>query len=242
MSAKSMIVLPVLDVQRGQVVRGIGGLRREYRPLTPECHPIRVARAFRKRFGLEELYLADLDAISGKPPALDLFADLRQLGFRLWVDAGVSDASSAERLFAAGIETVVVGLETVAGPRSLQELCNAHAGRIVFSLDLKDNSPLGNLTAWECRDARSIAERAIQLGVNRLLLLDLARVGMNAGTGTDALAAEMVAAHPDLELAVGGGVRDTADLRRLKTAGVRAVLIASALHDGRVGREDLDSL
>src|SRR5437879_4825360 len=206
-----MIVLPVLDLQGGQVVRGIGGRRQEYCPLTPECQPVRVACSFRERFGLNELYVADLDAIAGKPPALELFANLRQSGFRLWVDSGVSDPFSAEALIAAGIETVVVGLETVAGPRSLQEMCNAHAGRIVFSLDLKDNAPLGNLTAWERRDARSIAEQAIQIGVNRLLLLDLARVGMNAGTGTDSLAAELVAAHPDLELAVGGGVLSITD-------------------------------
>jgi phosphoribosylformimino-5-aminoimidazole carboxamide ribotide isomerase len=118
-----MKVLPVLDLRAGLVVRGIAGRRQDYRPLTPECHPTWVARFFREQFGLEELYIADLDAFAGKPPALDLFGDLRKIGFQLWVDAGVSDASSAEPLFAAGIETVVVGLETVAGPSALEALC-----------------------------------------------------------------------------------------------------------------------
>src|SRR5260370_28271087 len=110
-----MKILPVLDLQGGCVVRGIGGRRWEYRPLTPECDPVRVALSFRQRFGLEELYVADLDAIAGKPAALTVFADLHDAGFRLWVDAGVTNAASAEVLFAAGIETLVAGLETVAG-------------------------------------------------------------------------------------------------------------------------------
>ncbi len=234
-----MNVLPVLDLQGGWVVRGIGGVRREYRPLTPECHPIRVALSFRERFGLEELYVADLDAIEGKPPALRLFTELRHLGFRLLVDAGVTDAASAEPLFTAGIDTVVLGLETIAGPTALAELCNGSAGRVVFSLDLREGIPLGEVAAWNRPDAQSIADQAVQLGVRRILLLDLARVGMSTGTGTELLAAELIAAYPDLEVAVGGGVRDVADLSRLQAMGVQAVLVASALHDGRIRRDDL---
>jgi phosphoribosylformimino-5-aminoimidazole carboxamide ribotide isomerase len=234
-----MKILPVMDVQEGRVVRGIGGRRREYRPLTPECDPIRVALSFRERFGLEELYLADLDAIAGKPPALHLFADLQELGFHLWVDAGVTNAASAESLFAAGIDTVVAGLETVTGPTALAQVCNGRAGRVVFSLDLREGIPLGATTEWKLRDARSIARRAVEVGVERLLLLDLARVGTGRGTGTETLAAELISNYPGLEVAVGGGIRDVADVRRLKTMGVKAVLVASALHDGRMGREDI---
>jgi phosphoribosylformimino-5-aminoimidazole carboxamide ribotide isomerase len=237
-----MNVLPVLDLQEGWVVRGIGGVRRDYRPLTPECHPIRVALNFRKRFGLSELYVADLDAIEGKPPRLSLFAELKQLGFRLWVDAGVTDAASAAPLFTAGIETVVAGLETIAGPTALAELCKGHAGRLVFSLDLREGIPMGEVTAWRQSDARSISNQAVQLGVRRILLLDLARVGKNAGTGTELLAAELMAAYPDLEVAVGGGVRDVVDLTRLRAMGTHTALVASALHDGRIHREDLAGL
>ena len=39
-----------------------------------------------------------------------------------------------------------------------------------------------------------------------------------------------------------GGVRDAADLRSLTDAGAAGVLIASALHDGRIGRKELAEL
>jgi len=237
-----MKVVPVLDVQNGCVVRGIGGRRHEYRPLTPDCHPVAVADAFRDRFDLTELYVADLDAIAGAPPNWRMYAELRRHGFTLWVDAGVRATEVTDALFTAGIDLVVVGLETVAGPTVLRELCNAHAERIVFSLDLRDGVPLGNLIPWNHPDARSIAQQAIDLGVRRLLLLDLARVGMNAGTGTELLTTELIAAYPDIEFSTGGGIRGPDDLYRLKSIGVSAVLLASALHDGRIRREDLDGL
>jgi len=237
-----MKVVPVLDVQNGCVVRGIGGRRREYRPLTPDCHPVAVADAFRDRFGLAELYVADLDAIAGAPPRLPIYAELRRQGFTLWVDAGVRATEVADALFTAGIDLAVVGLETLAGPTVLRDLCNAHAGRVVFSLDLRDGVPVGDLTPWNHADGRSIAKEGIDLGVQRLLLLDLARVGMNTGTGTDLLMDELIAAYPQVEFSAGGGVRGPEDLRRLKRIGVNAVLVASALHDGRIRREDIVGL
>jgi phosphoribosylformimino-5-aminoimidazole carboxamide ribotide isomerase len=237
-----MKVVPVLDLQMGCVVRGVAGRRHEYRPLTPECHPISVAKAFRDRFGLSELYLADLDAIAGALPSLALCTELHRQGFSLWVDAGVRGMEGTDAFFTIGIEFVVVGLETVAGPAILRQLCHDHAEQVVFSLDLRDGAPLGRRGAWKRPDARSIAKQAIESGVQRLLLLDVARVGISAGMGTEILAKEFIAAYPDTEISAGGGIRGMDDLRQLKTMGLHAVLVASALHDGRIQRNDLVGL
>jgi phosphoribosylformimino-5-aminoimidazole carboxamide ribotide isomerase len=268
-----MKVIPVLDLMGGVVVRGAGGRRREYRPvvsrLTASPAPLDVARAFRERFGLTELYVADLDAIEGAPPALPTLAALRAAGFRLWVDAGVRDIGRARTLAEAGVERVVVGLET-AGPGVLAEACGALGDRVVFSLDLKAGVPFirdpeatepvlgggmlsrpgqppalhptlgGAAKAWHPADASGIAERAVALGARRLLVLDLARVGGGAGVGTEALCARLAAAHPEVEVAVGGGVRGADDLRRLAGRGVRAALVASALHDGALKKADIE--
>jgi phosphoribosylformimino-5-aminoimidazole carboxamide ribotide isomerase len=198
-----------------------------------------VAGTFRDHLGLSELYLADLDAISGDRPAWDVYATLRADGFRLWVDAGVRRASQAVELAAQGIESVVAGLETVSGPAALAEAARALGERLVFSLDLRDGVPLGELTPWGSSEAPAVAESAIALGVRRLLVLDLARVGVGAGTGTEALCARLAASHPGVEVSAGGGIRGHADLVRLRGLGVRAALAASALHDAALTRADL---
>jgi phosphoribosylformimino-5-aminoimidazole carboxamide ribotide isomerase len=71
-------------------------------------------------------------------------------------------------------------------------------------------------------------------GISRLIVLDLARVGGGAGTGTDDLCRHIASTYPQVEVIAGGGVAGPADLGRLASAGVRGVLVASALHDGRL--------
>jgi phosphoribosylformimino-5-aminoimidazole carboxamide ribotide isomerase len=240
-----MRILPVLDLLGGQVVRGVAGRRQEYRPvvsrLTRSSRPLDVARAFRDHFGLTELYVADLDAIAGNEPAWPTFTALREEGFRLWVDAGVRESPAGRELMECGLG-VVAGLETLAGPAVLAELVRDLGDRLVFSLDLRGSVPLGKTDVWQGADAWSIAAQAVALGVRRLLVLDLARVGVNTGTGTDELCERLVVSYPEVEVWAGGGVRGPEDLLRLRGRGVRAVLVASALHDGALTRADLDGL
>jgi phosphoribosylformimino-5-aminoimidazole carboxamide ribotide isomerase len=242
----NMRILPVLDVMGGVVVRGVGGRRHEYRPivsrLTPSSAPLDVARAFREHLGLDELYLADLDAIGGARPALALCEALRREGFALWVDAGIRSAAEARAVAEAGLEGLVIGLETVRGPEELARACREFGARVVFSLDLKGGRPLGDTSAWGGNDPVGIAAQAVGLGVRRLLVLDLACVGEGEGTRTEQLCAALAARHPGVEVAAGGGVRGQADLRRLRSCGVRTALVASALHDGTLTRPQLDSL
>jgi phosphoribosylformimino-5-aminoimidazole carboxamide ribotide isomerase len=240
----SMRVIPVLDLKAGQVVRARAGRRQDYRPissrLTQSSDPVDVALAFRTHFHLTELYLADLDAIAGTPPALATYVALRSLGFRLWIDAGLREVAASEPLDAAGIDQIVVGLETVAGPEVLAGICQRmDPDRLVFSLDLKDGLALGNLSRWQRPDPWSIATQAIAMGVRRVILLDLARVGGHAGTGTEELCKRLASRHPHVEVVAGGGIRDRTDLQRLQAYGVRAALVASALHDGRLQPKDL---
>jgi phosphoribosylformimino-5-aminoimidazole carboxamide ribotide isomerase len=238
-----MRIIPVLDIKADHVVRGIAGRREEYRPitssLTRSTSPLDVARAFVEQLGLGEFYVADLDAIAGAAPALATYEGLQRLGARLWVDAGVRTVEDAVVVASADVDTIVIGLETIAGPQVLAEICERFGNsRVLFSLDLKDCFPLGAVEQWNGRDAMAIASQAHSAGVRRVLVLDLARVGMGQGNGTTSLCNEIARRHPEVELVAGGGIRDANDLRALRKCGVRAVLVASALHDGRLKPAD----
>ena len=263
----AMRVLPVLDVMHGEVVRGIGGRRQKYRRvvsrLTASSRPLDVADALASHFACREFYLADLDALLGGEPAWSMYAALRERGYRLWVDAGVREMTRACQLAEASVESIVVGLETVQGPTALAEIVQRFGERIVFSLDLRHGEPLGDRDAWfrvqragsvsdghatvayasgSFNYAETIAAQAVRLGVSRLLVLDLARVGLDSGTGTFELCARLCANHPEVQISAGGGVRNRGDLEELRDCGVRLALVASALHDGRLTRADLDGL
>src|SRR5579884_1221970 len=122
-----MRVVPVLDIMGGQVVHGVAGRRAEYRPirstLTSSTEPTAVAHALHEHFGLDEFYVADLEAITGAAPAWTVYERLQKLGYRLWADAGVREAWQAEALARAGVSQVVLGLETVTGPAAVHVAC-----------------------------------------------------------------------------------------------------------------------
>jgi phosphoribosylformimino-5-aminoimidazole carboxamide ribotide isomerase len=154
---------------------------------------------------------------------------------KVWVDAGVRNTLNAVALRQAGIARVVVGLETLAGPKELAAILEAVAApSVVFSLDLKDSKPLGQANTWRSAEPLAIARQAYSLGVRSMILLDLARVGLGQGPGTESLCRKLRDAHGDLELVVGGGVRGADDLEVIADWGASAVLVASALHDGRI--------
>jgi phosphoribosylformimino-5-aminoimidazole carboxamide ribotide isomerase len=235
-----MRLIPVLDVLSGRAVLAVGGDRAHYQPLRSILHegsdPVATALAFRDRLNLREMYLADLDAIGGAAPALTLYRSLAQLGLSLWVDAGLKDEAHASALLAAGVSTIVAGLETLKSPDELAKIsaiCDPQ--RVVFSLDLRNGAPLGS---WNSKDPVEIARRAVDAGAGRILLLDVAGVGTSAGVRTFPCLQTLRERYPQVELSCGGGVRGVDDLRRLAACGVDAVLIASAFHDGRIGRND----
>jgi phosphoribosylformimino-5-aminoimidazole carboxamide ribotide isomerase len=92
---------------------------------------------------------------------------------------------------------------------------------------------------WRGLDAEAIAARALDAGVRRLIVLDLARVGTGMGAGTEALCRRLRQLDGGLEITAGGGVRGPADLATLAASGCDAALVASALHDGRITPSDL---
>ena len=242
-----MRVIPVLDVRRRQAVRAIAGDRDHYGPLRSILHdgtdPIGLARAAIDAWNLPDLYLADLDAILGEArPDEVLYRALRDLGLILWVDAGVRGPGDLPPLQQAGVERIIVGLETVRGPEALSEVV-AEAGRdrVVFSLDLHRGRPMVETRdTWRTDRVEEIAARAIRMGVRRMILLDLARVGTGLGVARlDGVAGE---SGRDVEWIVGGGIATSGEIRSLRRGEVQGVLVGSALHDGRITVNDLESI
>lgn len=236
-----MRLIPVIDILNRVVVRGVAGQRDQYRPiqsaLTDSVDPLAMALAIQARFGFDELYVADLDAITRGQPDFSLYRSLREHGSHLWVDAGISSPSAVIPLIDLGVEQIIVGLESCPSPASLREILReAPASRFTFSLDLKNGSPLGS-PDWGTSPLE-IVRVALEAGITNLIVLDLAAVGVGRGVPTIDLCQQVrQLAGPKVEIVTGGGVRDPQDLSLLEGAGVDGVLIASALHsrDNAVG-------
>jgi phosphoribosylformimino-5-aminoimidazole carboxamide ribotide isomerase len=243
-------VIPVLDLKDGQAVHAVAGHREYYQPIRSILHassePIGLARAIRDNLGLHTLYIADLDAIGGGAPNVMIYRHILYAHIELWLDSGVRDVDSVAPLLAPISDgcTIVVGLETVRGPAELAEIVDlVSAEKVIFSLDLFNGRPLmAAPRAWATEDPRELVRIAIEQGVRHVLVLDLSRVGTGRGLGTEGLLARIREAHPGICFSVGGGISTMDEVNALRAAGAHAVLVGSALHDGRIGYPQLARL
>jgi phosphoribosylformimino-5-aminoimidazole carboxamide ribotide isomerase len=237
-----MRVIPVIDLKSGAAVHAVRGERERYRPLRSKLvagsDPLAVGRAVREAFGLDELYVADLDAIAGGPVHREVVAALAREA-RVMVDAGVADGAAVRLLLELGAARVVIGTETLADQATLERLrSELPDAPLALSLDLRAGRVLSadaELARLEATEALARLERS---GVREVIALDLARIGSDAGPDV-ALMRELSARFPQLELLAGGGVRDASDLRALADAGAAGALVATALHGGAIGPDDL---
>lgn len=238
------LILPVIDLKGGVVVRGVAGERDNYLPiqscLCDSAAPGEVACALQTKFGFRDIYIADLDAIAGGPPACNDYQAIIDAGFSVWVDAGVANLSRARELAdwstdSENIGCIVIALETLESVEELHRIGQElDPDRLVFSLDLKRGQPLAVAPKWRSADPLAIVEDVFREGIRQMIVLDLASVGAGQGTGTEDLCLAIKQRWPDVELIGGGGVNSRAEIERLGKCGLSRVLVASALHDGRI--------
>mgnify|MGYP000280106909 CR=1 FL=1 len=239
-----MQLIPVLDVRDGIVVRGVAGERSRYQPvtsrLTTSARPLEVARSLRDTFDTRAVYVADLDGLEHSQPDRDLHRTLSADGFELLLDCGVRGPDDAVVALESGAKNIVIPLETWTSADALGSLvARAGADRLVFSLDLKAGRPLSGAGDWDGMTAEAIARDVVAAGLRSLIVLDLAGVGVDGGVPTLPLCRAIRSEFPDVQVITGGGVRGRGDLQALAAAGVDGVLVASALHNGRVTPEDV---
>jgi phosphoribosylformimino-5-aminoimidazole carboxamide ribotide isomerase len=243
-------IIGVLDLLRGRAVHARSGRREKYAPVESAAGwPMdsgdarTLAETYLRLLGISEVYVADLDAIQERRPQDAMTKDLASLGAPLWLDAGVQSVKEAREAIERGAARVVVGLETLPSFDVLAEICEAVGrDRVAFSLDLRDGEPIVMKTAdiSAGQNAETMTLNAVAAGVGALIVIDLARVG--TGNGVDAVTLGRVrASAPDLTLIAGGGVRGWDDLVGLAKAGCNGALLATAVHNGSIGADEISA-
>ena len=234
-------IIPVLDILDGVAVHAVRGRRNEYKPLkstlVASADPFEVAVAF-KNLGFHEMYIADLDAITGKKPNFTIIKRISdETRLRLMVDLGVADIPRAEELLKNHASRVIIGTETMPTIRFVGEAIESFGKeRIVVSLDLKDGQVLSKSELGKFKSPTAVLRELQEMGLDQVIILDLSRVGSNDGVNVPLL--KEILSKFKLNVFVGGGVRDLKDLLELEKMGVFGVLLATALHTGAITVEE----
>lgn len=230
-----MEIIPVIDLMDGEVVHARRGERHAYRSLkTPLCSGSKPADVVAGYLGVHPfatVYIADLDAIMGKGDSGAVIADLRRHfpDLRFWVDNGLSSPSRCRAWLQRNLGDLVLGSEAQTDTASLDALASEIADdRLVLSLDFKEGRFLGP----------AALQQRVDLWPRRLIAMTLSRVGSNAGPDF-ALLDQLRTDAPGKSIFAAGGVRGGEDLIELHHRGVSGVLVATALHSGRIGAGEI---
>ena len=232
-----MKIIPVIDILGGVVVHAVKGRRSEYQPLKSvlcaSANPLDVALAF-KALGFSELYVADLDAImAGRPNFTVLKQIAETTNLSLLVDAGVTDLARAEKLLEGHVAKVIIGTETLPRLGFVREAV-ACLGKeqVVVSLDLKGDEVVSGFKLSDSVSPLDLLRKFQGMGARQIIVLDLARVGSGEGMNMPFLTSAL--RLQGVKVFVGGGVGGIEDLVALRDMGVFGVLVATALHSGKI--------
>jgi len=225
-------VVPAIDVQGGRVVQLVQGERG-----TEKTYGDPVAAAERwLASGAETLHLVDLDgAFEGERVNADAVRAVVEAagdGVDVQLGGGIRSAAGARELLELGVDRVILGTAAVETPEIVEEISETHPGSVTVSLDAKDGEVVvSGWTEGTGIDPAEAAARYEERGAAAILFTDVDVEGQLEGVRTEPV--EQVVEAVDIPVVASGGVATLEDVRALRDAGAAAVVVGTALYEGR---------
>ncbi|MEI6270804.1 MAG: HisA/HisF-related TIM barrel protein [Chloroflexota bacterium] len=232
-----MRIVPSIDLDAGRsrivfwpgAATGVGA---------PTDQPARIARHFVDR-GATLIHLVDFDgARAGAPMNLAAIGAVAGIvATPLQVAGGMESPEAIKIAFATGATRVVVGAALLDEPELLAACAAAAGDWLAVGLDPRPER-LADFP-WK-RDVRPTVDDLLQqlssVGIQRIVL-------SHGGNASESSAfAQLAQRYPSMELSIAGGVTDLDGVRRLRDAGVSALILGEALLSGAIDFEAAQSL
>jgi phosphoribosylformimino-5-aminoimidazole carboxamide ribotide isomerase len=223
-------VIPAVDMQDGQVVQLVGGERDTG---TAYGDPVEAAERW-VGAGAETLHLVDLDgAFEGErqnAEAIDAIIDAVDVPIQL--GGGIRAAAGARDLLDRGVTRVILGTAAIERPEIVTEIAEDHPDGVVVSLDAKAGEVVvAGWTEGTGLDPAEAAGHYADLGAAAILFTDVDVEGQLDGVRTEEV--RRVVEAVDIPVIASGGVATLVDVRALADAGAAAVVVGTALYEGR---------
>jgi phosphoribosylformimino-5-aminoimidazole carboxamide ribotide isomerase len=228
-------VIPAVDMQDGQVVQLVAGERGTERSYGD---PVDAAERWVQE-GARTLHLVDLDgAFDGErenAPAVRRIVEAVDVDVQL--GGGIRTVEDAVGLLDSGVDRVILGTAAVENPEIVADISDYAPGSVMVSLDAKGGEVVvSGWTEGTGLDPAKAAVRYEKLGAGAILFTNVDVEGQLAGVRTEAV--ERVVAAVDVPVVASGGVATVEDVIALKEAGAAAVVVGTALYEGRFSLEE----
>jgi phosphoribosylformimino-5-aminoimidazole carboxamide ribotide isomerase len=232
-------VIPAVDMQDGSVVQLVGGERgtgSEY------GDPVEAAERWIEA-GAKTLHLVDLDgAFDGERANADaVSAIVDSVDVEVQLGGGIRTTADARRLLEKGVDRVILGTAAVETPEIVGEISDQFPESVMVSLDAKDGEVVvSGWTEGTGLDPAEAAARYESEGAGAILFTDVDVEGQLSGIRREPV--ERVVEAVDIPVVASGGVSTLEDVRTLEETGAAAVVIGTALYEGRFTLEEAIAL
>ena len=230
-----MLVIPAIDIMGGRCVRLWQGDFQQ--STTYSDDPASLSVDF-ERAGAQRVHVVDLDAArsSGDNRAV-IEALIAKSGLSVQVAGGIRTEEHVAAWLAAGATAVVMGTAAVREPELLAECAHAHGGQVLAALDIRHGRPA--VSGWvetETVDIGDLIKRWDGLPLAGIVLTATERDGTMAGPDLETLT--RVRALSRLPVQYSGGISSLEDVRMVREADAKAVILGRSLYEGRISLEE----
>ena len=232
-------VVPAVDMQDGEVVQLVQGERGTEKTYGD---PVEAAEQWVEQ-GAKTLHLVDLDgAFEGERANADAVERvLAAVDVDVQLGGGIRTAADAIDLLDRGVDRVILGTAAVENPDVVAEISEEYPDSVTVSLDAKDGEVVvSGWTEGTGLDPAAAAARYEESGAGAILFTDVDVEGQLVGVQTDRVR-EVVDAV-GIPVVASGGVASLDDVRALRDAGAAAVVVGTALYEGRFTLEAAASI
>lgn len=228
-------IIPCLDIQDGQTVKGINFLE-----LREVGDPVALGRLYAQQ-GADELVYLDISATyEGRRTFAELVTRIAEnINIPFTVGGGIASVEDAGRLLGAGADKVTVNSAAVRNPELISDIASKYGSQfVVVAIDAKQVDGQWRVTThggrrFSERELFSWAREAEQRGAGEILFTSMDHDGTKNGYPCDTFArlSDMLSI-PIIASGGAGTIQHIADV--LTRGKADAALAASIFHYGEI--------
>lgn len=234
-----MIVIPSIDLMKGEcvrLIRGVADTRVSY------GDPLKWLNLFAS-YKATHLQIIDLDAAIGLGDNVETVREIvksaKEWGLVLHVGGGLRSYSRASRILDMGADRVILGTIVFRKPVEFKKIIqNYGCDRVIVALDLHEGrlaiegwKNIVNVTLEE------IAARLAELEIEYVLATNVDRDGTLVGYSPPP---EIIIQN--FNTIVAGGISSIIDLKKASESGAYAAVIGKAIYNGLFRLEELENM
>jgi phosphoribosylformimino-5-aminoimidazole carboxamide ribotide isomerase len=228
-----VIVIPAIDLHKGQVVRLRQGAFDSVTWYNKD--PRAVALSFQKA-GVKRIHVVDLDgSLKGKGVNLTAIESIcRTVDVEIELGGGIRSSKDAQRAFDLGVDYVILGTIVVSDPEKAREIIACYPGKAGIGIDaLNGRVAVGGWKEISEKSAFDLARELEGLNPAFIVYTDISRDGMLSGANIAATAALVRAVS--IPVIASGGVASLDDLFALAAIpGLFGAITGKAVYEGRI--------